>query len=285
MAGGASGAPFEISLGPLPSGRVGAVLARCADGVGHRRCSLSALSVESASPSEARLGVSIVGSVFRPALWGNRLAFLLATPDGGEREPVRLFEWKIGSSHATPLTLPRNSYYRKEVDGAPVEETAEPTVRDTGPDIGRITALSLRGIEVAYVRLAPWGEWTRSDLWYRQFRELGQAWVRYSLTGNEKQRGDLDFDDDPEGLVQSAVPFGAGVIWTLGGGSEPDGRPMSGHESSPLRAWAGARCAETPRPTASSVLAVAHAKFWSAPLLAACSTMGAAGFEPATSRV
>lgn len=86
--------------------------------------------------------------------------------------------------------------------------------------IGRITALSLRGTEVAYVRLAPWGEWTRSDLWlqqpgsparlidrtgtgggaaygsrtflsptiddgwlyaYRQFRELGQAWVRWPV--------------------------------------------------------------------------------------------------------
>jgi hypothetical protein len=107
--------------------------------------------------------------------------------------------------------------------------------------------------EVAYVRVAPWGEWARSDIWvqspgqrakaidwigtggasdgtrtflspvildgwlyvYRQYHELGEAWVRFKLNAETTQKAAVDFGDTSEGLVQAATPLNESLIWSL----------------------------------------------------------------------
>jgi hypothetical protein len=77
--------PFEVSLGPLPSGGAGAVYARCVNAVKHEGCRLEQLAIESAGARERRLAVPGGGSLFLPALWKDTVAFLRAVPHGGEK--------------------------------------------------------------------------------------------------------------------------------------------------------------------------------------------------------
>jgi hypothetical protein len=224
--------PFEVSLGPLPSKEVGAVYPRCANAVEHKGCRLEQLAVGSTDAHETRLPVPGGGSLFRPALWKDTVAFLRAVPKGGERHPVEMFEWTVGSKHLRSLILPRN-------DLSAAELAQQPELAGTQGYIGEITALALNGTQVAYTRVAPWGEWDISNLWvqrpgrrpksidsietgggaafgtrtyltptiagswlyaYRQYHEQGltgadgdPAWVRYSLTGGAAQQAQVDF--------------------------------------------------------------------------------------------
>jgi hypothetical protein len=226
--------PFEMSLGPLPSEKVGAVYPRCANAVEHRGCRLEQLAIGSTGAHETRLPVPGGGSLFRPALWKDTVAFLRAVPKGGERHPVEMFEWTAGSKHLRPLTLPRNNLSAAEL-------AQQPELVPTEGYIGEITALALNGARVAYTRVAPWGEWAISNLWvqrpgqqpelidsiqtgggagsgtrtyltptlagswlyaYRQYHEQGltgadgdPAWVRYSLTGSTAQQAQVSFSD------------------------------------------------------------------------------------------
>lgn len=224
--------PFEVSLGPLASGGVGAVYPRCANAVEHEGCRLEQLAIESTGARESRLAVPGGGSLFRPALWKRTVAFLRAVPKGGERHPVEMFEWTAGAKHLTALALPRNRLSATEL-------SEQPELRSSEGDIGEITALALSGTRVAYTRVAPWGEWAISNLWvqrpghppelidsietgggaasgtrtyltptiagswlyaYRQYHEEGlvgadgdPAWVRYSLTTNTAQQAQVNF--------------------------------------------------------------------------------------------
>jgi hypothetical protein len=239
--------PFEVSLGPLASGGVGAVFPRCANAVRHERCRLEQLAIESAGAREQRLAVPGGGSLFRPALWKGTVAFLRAVPKGGERHPVEMFEWTSGSKHLRALALPHNSLFAAAITGSP-------ELRSTEGDIGKITALALNGTRVAYTRVAPWGEWDISNLWvqrpgcqpelidsietgggaafgtrtyltptiagswlyaYRQYHEEGlgdgdPAWVRYSLTSNTGQQAQVNFGNR-EGPADNEGPLDAAV--------------------------------------------------------------------------
>jgi len=242
-----SSQPFEVSLGPLPSGAVGAVYPRCANAVGHEGCRLEQLAIESTGARERRLTVPGGGSLFRPALWKGTIAFLRAVPRGGERRPVEMFEWTAGSKYLKALALPRNS-----LSAAQISES--PKLRSTEGYVGEITALALKGNQVAYTRVAPWGEWDISDLWiqrlgrqpelidriqtgggaafgtrtyltptiagswlyaYRQYHEQGlgdgdPAWVRYSLTSNTAQQAQVNFGNR-EGFGENEGPLDAAV--------------------------------------------------------------------------
>jgi hypothetical protein len=55
--------PFEVSLGPLASGAVGAVYTRCANAVEHVGCRLEQLAIESTGAREQRLPL-VVGRSF-----------------------------------------------------------------------------------------------------------------------------------------------------------------------------------------------------------------------------
>jgi hypothetical protein len=250
--------PFEVSLGPLASGGVGAVYSRC-----DHRCRLEQLAIESPGACETPLAVPGGGSLFRAALWKNTVAFLRTVPNGGERHPVEMFEWTAGSKHLKALALPRNNLSTAEL-------SAQPELRGTKGYVGEITALALKGKQVAYTRVVPWGEWTRSDLWaqspgkkpelidriytgggamfgtrtyltptlagswlyaYRQYHEDGPwdgnpAWVRYSLTANTAQQAEVNFGnqegpDENEGPLDAVAPLGEGVIWMLQDSREP----------------------------------------------------------------
>lgn len=240
--------PFEVSLGPLAGGGVGAVYPRCANGIVHHDCTLSQLAIELPGARETRLTVPGGGSLFRPALWKHTVAFLRALPRGGQRRPVELFEWTVGSKkHLRALALPRNSPSAAQL-------RAQPELRATEGHIGEITALALNGAQVAYTRVVSWGEWTRSDLWvqspgerprlvdridtgggamfgtrtyltptiagswlyaYRQYHEHGigdgdPAWVRYSLTAHTAQQAEVNFGDG-EGPGENEGSVGAAV--------------------------------------------------------------------------
>jgi hypothetical protein len=242
--------PFEVSLGPLPSGGVGAVYSRCVNPVDHKGCRLEQLAIESPAARESRLAVPGGGSLFRPALWKRTIAFLRAVPKGGTRHPVEMFEWTTGAKRLTALALPRNGRSAAEASGY----------------VGEITALALNGTQVAYTRVVPWGESDRSNLWvqrpghqpeliddietgggaafgtrtyltptivgtwlyaYRQYYERGlgdgsPAWVRYSLTTKTAQQAQINLGyREGEGPLDAVVPLGAGVIWALENTREP----------------------------------------------------------------
>lgn len=242
-----SAQPFEVSLGPLPSGGVGAVYARCANAVEHEGCGLEQLAIESPDAREIRLAVPGGGSLFRPALWKRTVAFLRAVPKGGERHPVEMFEWTAGARQLKALALPRNGLSAAEISN-------QPEVRRTEGYVGEITALALSGTQVAYTRVVPRGEWDRSDLWvqrpgqrpklmdrietgggamfgtrtyltptiagswlyaYRQYHEEGlgdgsPAWIRYSLTTDTAQQAQVNFGNR-EGDGDGEGPLDAAV--------------------------------------------------------------------------
>jgi hypothetical protein len=244
--------PFEVSLGPLATGGVGAVYPRCADAVRHEGCSLELLAIELPGAHEEHLPVPGGGSIFRPAMWKGTFAFLRAVPRGGEGHPVELFEWTSGSKHLKALALPRN-----RLSAAELEEQSE--LRATDGYIGEITALALSGTQVAYTRVVAWGEWDRSDLWvqrpgqqpqlidrigtgggaafgtrtyltptiagswlyaYRQYHEEGlgngpPAWVRYSLTTHTAQQARVNFGNQ-EGFGENEGPLDAVVPLGVG---------------------------------------------------------------------
>ncbi len=237
--------PFEVGLGPLASGGVGAVYPRCANAVPHHGCRLEQLTIESTGAQEKRLAVPGGGSLFRPALWKGTVAFLRAVPNGGEGHPVELFEWASGSKHLKALALPRNRPTAAEIK-------ERPELRNTEGDTGEITALALNGAQVAYTRVVPWEEFDRSDLWlqrpgqqpklidridtgggaaygtrtylnptiagpwlyaYRQYHEVGlgdgpPALVRYSLTKNTAQQAQVNFGNQEE-ISESEGPLDA----------------------------------------------------------------------------
>ncbi|HXN39621.1 MAG TPA: hypothetical protein VN892_16420 [Solirubrobacteraceae bacterium] len=239
--------PFEVSLGPLASGGVGAVYPRCSDTVRHEGCSLELLAIESPGAREEHLPVPGGGSLFRPALWKGTFAFLRVVPRGGEGHPAELFEWTSGSKHLKALALAHN-----RLSGAELEE--QPGLRATDGYTGEIAALALSGTRVAYTRVVPWGEWDRSDLWvqqpgqqpqlidridtgggaafgtrtyltptiagswlyaYRQYHEDGlgdgpPAWVRYSLTTHTAQQARVNFGNQ-EGFGENEGPLDAAV--------------------------------------------------------------------------
>ena len=244
---GESPQPFEVSLGPLPSGGVGAVYSRCANAVEHKGCRLEQLAIELPGARENRLAVPGGGSLFRPALWKGTVAFLRAVPKGGERHPVEMFEWTAGAKQLNALALPHNSLSAAEISD-------QPELRSTEHYVGEITALALNGTQVAYTRVVPWGGGDRSDLWvqrpgqqpelidridtgggamfgtrtyltptiagswlyaYRQYHEQGlgdggPAWVRYSLTTNTAQQAQVNFGNR-EGFGDNEGPLDAAV--------------------------------------------------------------------------
>jgi hypothetical protein len=244
--------PFEVSLGPLAAGGVGAVFPRCDQG-----CRMEELPIESPGAPETPLAVPGGGSLHLPALWKNTIAFLRAVPKRGESHPVEMFEWTLGSKHLKALALPHNSLSSAQL-------SAQPELRITQGYVGEITALALEGTQVAYTRVVSWGEWDRSDLWvqrpgkqpqlidridtgggamfgtrtyltptiagswlyaYRQYHEAGPwdgdpAWVRYSLTTDTAQQAEVNFGnqegfEEDEGPLDAVAPLGAGAIWTL----------------------------------------------------------------------
>ena len=228
--------PFEVALGPLPNGTVGAVYPRC----GARSCHLEELAVGAGDARERRLAVPGGGSLISPALWKDTVAFLRAKAKGGT---VEMFEWTSGSKHLKALALPGN---------------------------GSITALALQGTQVAYTRVAPSEEFAVSNLWvqrpggqpmlidnigtgggaafgtrtyltptfagpwlyaYRQYRETGvgdgnPAWVRYSLTSNTTQQAQINFgvnEAEGPGPLEAVVPLGTGVAWVVQNSREEQG--------------------------------------------------------------
>ena len=239
--------PFEVSLGPLAFGGVGAVYPRCANAVEHKGCRLEQLAIESSGAREERLPVPGGGSLFRPALWKGTVAFLRAVPKGGEGHPVEMFEWIPGTKRLEALALPHNRTSAAEI-------TEQPELRATEGYIGEITALALNGTQVAYTRLVALGEWDRSDLWvqrpgqqpklidridtgggaafgtrtyltptiagswlyaYRQYHETGlgdgpPAWVRYNLSTNTAQQAQVNFGNQ-EGFGELEGPLDAAV--------------------------------------------------------------------------
>jgi hypothetical protein len=247
--------PFEVSLGPLPANGVGAVYPRCANAVEHEGCRLEQLAVGSIDAGETRLSVPGGGSLFRPALWKNTVAFLRVVPKGGERHPVEMFEWTAGSKHLRSLTLPRNNLSAAEL-------AQQPELAGTEGYVGEITALALNGTQVAYTRVAPWGEWAISNLWvqrpgrraelidsietgggaafgtrtyltptiagswlyaYRQYHERGltgadgdPAWVRYSLSMHTAQQAQVNLGNRGEGVGDGEGPLDA--VAPLGAG-------------------------------------------------------------------
>ncbi len=203
--------------------------------------------MEAPDPQETQLAVPGDGALFRPALWKRTIAFLRSRTVRGRRAATELIEWTIGTNHLTKLALPQNSYYAAEIK-------EQPELRDTEHAQGEITALTLNGTQVAYVRVAPWGEWTRSDLWtqrpghrakaidwigtgggaaygtrtflsptidgpwlyaYRQYHELGHAWVRFGLNADTTQGSSVNLGDDSSGLVRAVAPLHTGVVWSL----------------------------------------------------------------------
>jgi hypothetical protein len=251
--------PFDVSLGALASGGVGAVYSRCANTAKLKGCHLMQLGIEAAGATEKQLAVPGVGSLYSPALSKRTVAFLRTVPGGGEKHPVELFEWTIGSKHLRALALPRNSFSGTEL-------RQSPELRRTNGYVGRISWLSLSGTQVAYTRQAPIAPAVEvSDLWvqrpggqptlidrthtggaatgvrsflspmiagpwlyaYRQYADLGSTWVRYGLSSKTAQQATVNFGDGLEDLVQAAAPLGKGVIWSLLNKS-PDGLPGPG---------------------------------------------------------
>lgn len=229
---------FEVGLGPLRSGAVGAVFARCANAARLQGCKLDEIEIGSGDPHEKRLLVPGGGSLFRPALWGGTIAFLRVVPPGGERHPVELFEWTSGSKRLEPFALPRNKIPREEL-----EFNKENHLQTFEGYTGEITALTLNGARVAYTRVAPYTECcTTSDLWlqrpgqrpklmdsagtgggaaygtrtylsptivgpwlysYRQYHENGladgePAWVRFNLASRATQQARVTFGEHEE---------------------------------------------------------------------------------------
>jgi hypothetical protein len=237
--------PFEVGLGPLASGGVGAVLARCVEPIDHRGCVLKQLAIESADPTETALPVPGGGSLFRPALWKGTIAFMRSRSVPKHPVPSELLEWRVDTKTLTRLALPSNRYYG--------HESEESETRETENAQGTITGLTLNGTQVAYVRVAPWGEWTRSDVWtqspgkraklmdwigtggasdgtrtyvspvlldgwlylYRQYHEMGEVWVRFKLGAKTTQKATVDLGDTSRGLVLAATPLQGGLIWSL----------------------------------------------------------------------
>jgi len=225
---------FEVGLGPLRSGAVGAIFARCKNAARAQGCNLEEIEIGSGIPHEKRLLVPGGGSLFRPALWKGRIAFLRAVPHGGYRHPVEMFEWTSGSKRLRALALPRNKIPR---------ESLESSSRSFDGYTGEITGLTLNGTRVAYTRVAPYLECcTVSDLWvqrpgqqpklidstgtgggaaygtrtylsptivgpwlysYRQYHEPGladgePAWVRFNLTSSATQQARVAFGEHEE---------------------------------------------------------------------------------------
>jgi hypothetical protein len=239
---------FEVDLGPLRSGAVGAVFSRCANAAHHKGCRLEEVDIGSGTPDETRLSVPGGGSLFRPALWGATIAFLRVVPHGGERHPVELFEWTSGSKGLKAFALPRNKISREDLEFN--EEEHQATYDGY---TGDITSLTLNGTRVAYTRVAPYtGCCSISDLWvqrpgrmpkqidnavtgqaatfgkntyltpeivgpwlytYRQYYEPGGAdgelgWVRFNLATGATQQAQVAFEDNGGSAAEREVPEG-----------------------------------------------------------------------------
>jgi hypothetical protein len=247
-------AEFDVSLGPTAGGGVAAVYSRCARGT----CHLYELAL-GGTAGERRLAVPGGGSTYDPAIWGGRIAFLRAHRGRGQRRPQDMFEWVMGSRHLLALRLPRNEYSARDL-------REFPELHHTEGVTGTIGFLTLHGSEVAYTRDAPITDAVEAaDLWlerpggaprllarihtggaasgtrtylspaisggwlytYREGADLGSAWVRFSIAGLRLQQArGVPFGDDADGLVESVVPDGAGVLWTVD--QAADGIPSAG---------------------------------------------------------
>lgn len=239
---------FEVNLGPLRSGAVGAVFSRCANAAHHKGCRLEEIDIGSGAPDETRLLVPGGGSVFRPALWRNTIAFLRVVPHGGARHPVELFEWTSGSKRLEAFALPRNTIPREEL-----EFDEEEHRYSFDGYTGNVTSLTLNDARVAYTRVAPYTSCcTISDLWtqrpgqrpelidraitgeaaargintyltpeivgpwlytYRQYTEPSgadgeQGWVRFNLTTGATQQAQVTFEDDGASAAERELPEG-----------------------------------------------------------------------------
>jgi hypothetical protein len=246
------GLPFDVSIGPTAAGGTAAVYSRCADVETNTGCRIVELTLPSDTPTERTIHVPGGGSVHGPALYGDHLAFLRALPGGGTGRPDAMFVWTFGSRHLQAVRLPRNTYTSAQLaadpglratDGQTGEITALSVV---GPPASGPT-------RVTYTRVANAGGLTTSDVWLqspggrpqlidrvntggassglrtylgptvinrslysvRQYSDLGETYVRYSLVAHAAAEAAIALSALREYRVDAAVPDPAGLAWSL----------------------------------------------------------------------
>lgn len=148
-----SAAPFDVELGPNGGSRIAAVYSRCARPMSLTGCHIVVLELGVASASERSLTPQGGGSDHEPTIWNGVVAFLRRNASGGQRRPDSLIVWRIGSSEARSLALPRSRGDRGA--GWPAALT------------GRITGLAFNGRQVAYVTSNVVGSFGETTLWFQ----------------------------------------------------------------------------------------------------------------------
>jgi hypothetical protein len=243
---GERGLPFDVSLGTTAAGGVAAVFSRCSDVAARTDCRILELPLGGPPQTQHALIPPGGGSVYSPALSGDRLAFLRVLPGGGTAHPAEMFEWTLGSPHLQALKLPRNSYTTAQLK-------ADPGLKGSDGETGQITSLSLTGTRVAYTRVASLGDLETSDTWiqspgrapqlidrfntggaatglrtyfgatiigqsfyaFRQYADLGQSFVRYSLVKNAAAEAAMKFSNSDYYEVDSAAADQSGLAWSI----------------------------------------------------------------------
>lgn len=248
--------PFDVSIGPTAAGGDAAVYSRCADVGTNTGCRIVELTLGTERPTEMILRPPGGGSVHSPALYTDHLAFLRAIPGGGPRHPDAMFDWRFGTPHLEAFKLPRNSYTPAQLAADPGLRASDGA---TGAitSLSLTSSLSLDGSRVAYTRVATVGDLTTSDTWIqspegtpqlidrvntglaasglhtylsptiinrslytlRQYADVGETYVRYSLVKDTAAEADIDLSRPGDYRVDSAVPAyipdPAGLAWSL----------------------------------------------------------------------
>jgi hypothetical protein len=248
--------PFDVSIGPTAAGGTAAVYSRCANLQTDAGCRIVELTLPSASPTERTIHLPGGGSVHSPALYGDHLAFLRVLPGGGTRQPDAMFVWTFGSAHLQAMKLPRNTYTPAQLKADPRlrstdGETGQITALSlTGPP-------AIGGTRVTYTRVAVVGDEDTSDMWIqspggrpqlidrvntggassglrtylgptvinrsiyslRQYSDLGESYVRYSLAEHAAAQAEIALSGLREYRVDAAIPTSSTdpseVAWSL----------------------------------------------------------------------
>ncbi|HWH13057.1 MAG TPA: hypothetical protein VG165_18190 [Solirubrobacteraceae bacterium] len=244
--------PFDVSIGPTAEGGTAAVYSRCANVSTNTACRIVELALPGDTPTERTIHVPGGGSVHTPALYGDHLAFLRVLPGGGIGHPDAMFVWTFGSAHLQAYKLPRNTFTPAQLKADP---SLRATDGQTGQITAlSLTGPPLTGpTRVAYTRVANVGDLTTSDMWLqspggrpqlidrvntggassglrtylgptvinrsiyslRQYSDLGETYVRYSLVDHAAAQAEIALSGLREYRVDSAVPDPAGLAWSV----------------------------------------------------------------------